>query len=140
MIYHEERLDGVHWRLAGFINQAIHRLSKHHPDWLILCGWRGEKKQHEAFLKGTSKVDWPNGKHNRVDFDGKPCSWAVDLSPWPYDAGKDEKRLYLVAGYIMALADEWGVKVRIGADWDSDFATLDQSLKDPWHIELVEPV
>lgn len=140
MIHHEERLNGVHPVLKGFIRMAIDKLSKRHHNWLIVCGWRNKQDQHAAFLSGVSQVDWPWSMHNHLDSDGYPCSLAVDISPYPYDAGKDEKRLYLVAGYIMALADEWGVKVRIGADWDSDFATLDQSLKDPWHIELVEPV
>jgi len=136
MIYHEERLDGVHPVLAEFIRKAISRLSVYWPDWLILCGFRNQADQHAAFLAGTSNVDWPNGKHNRMDVDGNPCSWAVDISPYPYDAGKDEKRLYLIAGFLLCLAQELGVKLRLGADWDGDLQTLDQHLKDPWHIEL----
>lgn len=146
MIYHEERLNSVHPVLADFVRHAIERLSKHHPDWLIVCGWRGEHEQHEAFLAGTSNADWPNGKHNATieitypngETIRKPRSLAVDISPYPYDAGRDKNRLYLMAGYMMALADEWGVKIRFGADWDGDLATLDQQLHDVWHIELVE--
>jgi len=146
MIYHKERLDEVHPKLAAFILTLIHQLEKYWPDWLILCGWRNQADQHAAFLAGTSKVDWPNGKHNHTvremdpvtgEDDNIPCSLAVDLSPYPYDAGKDEKRLYLIAGYAMALADRMEVKIRIGADWDGDLQTLDQKLKDPWHYELV---
>lgn len=136
MIYHEERLDGVHPVLAGFVRKAIARLSVYWPDWLIICGFRNRDDQHAAFLAGNSDVDWPFGKHNRMDADGKPWSWAVDISPHPYDAGKDEKRLYLVAGFLLALAQEWGIKLRLGADWDGDLQTLDQHLKDPWHFEL----
>lgn len=136
MIYHAERLTGVHPALADFIRKALNRISRYWPDWIILCGWRGEAEQHAAFLAGTSKVDWPNGKHNKTDFEGKPYSWAVDISPHPYDAGRDVKRLYLVAGFMLALADEWAVSLRLGADWDGDLQTLDQSLADPWHFEL----
>jgi hypothetical protein len=136
MIYHKERLDDVHPTLAAFILTLIHQLEKHWPDWLIICGWRNQQDQHAAFLAGTSKVDWPNGKHNRVKF-ARPESLAVDLSPYPYDKGKDENRLYLIAGYAMALADRMEVKIRIGADWDGDLSTADQKLHDPWHFELV---
>ena len=65
-----------------------------------------------------------------------PCSLAVDIAPYPYDAGRDRERLYLIAGYAVRLAEERGVKLRIGADWDGDFETLDQKLADPWHYEI----
>jgi len=145
MIYHKERLDDVHPTLVAFILTLIAQLEKHWPDWLIICGWRNQQDQHAAFLAGTSKVDWPNGKHNNtlvvvdennMPVDIKPYSLAVDLSPYPYDKGKDRERLYLVAGYAMALADRLGYNIRIGADWDGDLQTLDQKLHDPWHIEL----
>jgi hypothetical protein len=149
MIYHKERLDDVHPTLAAFILTLVTQLEKHWPDWLILCGWRNQQDQHAAFLAGTSKVDWPNSKHNktRIKLDKfyeehtekilLPASLAVDLSPYPYDAGKDRERLYIVAGYAMALADRLGYKIRIGADWDGDLQTIDQKLHDPWHFELV---
>lgn len=153
MIYHEYRLNGVHPMLAGFIRLLCSRLSVHHPDWLIVCGWRGETEQHEAFLAGRSKVDWPNSQHNRMievstlEYNVRstsaavvkkmvPQSVAVDLAPYPYDAGRDKERLYLIAGYARCLADVEGVPLRIGADWDGDLATLDQKLHDPWHYEL----
>ena len=136
MIYHSERLVGVNPVLVGFIESLIDCLTKHYPDWLILCGWRGRIDQHAAFLTKTSMVDWPHSKHNHM-INGLPDSLAVDLSPYPYDGGKDKSRLYLVAGYAMAVANELGVKLRIGADWDGDFQTLDQQLQDPWHYELI---
>ena len=137
MIYHEERLDGVHPHLAWFIRSLIHRLSAYWPDWLIICGWRNEVDQHAAFVSGASKLDWPFGKHNHTSRSGEPLSLAVDLSPYPYDQGRDVNRLYLIAGYAICLAEELGVKLRTGADWDGDLQTLDQRLKDPWHYELV---
>ncbi len=149
MIYHEERLDGVHPHLAWFIRSLIRKLSAYWPDWLIICGWRNEAEQHAAFISGASKVDWPNSKHNHTRIlTGKfyepqtglvkiADSMAVDLSPYPYDQGRDVNRLYLIAGYAICLAEELGVKLRIGADWDGDLQTLDQRLNDPWHYELV---
>lgn len=147
MIYHRDRLVGVHPTLEMFIRLLISKLETHWPEWQVLCGWRNQADQHAAFISGHSGVDWPNGAHNhmvKVDNpveDGPvmlPDSLAVDLSPYPYDAGKDERRLYLVAGYAMRLADERGIKIRFGADWNSNFRVNDQSLHDPWHFELVE--
>ncbi len=136
MIYHKERLDDVHPRLAAFILTLIHCLEPHWPDRLIVCGWRGKEEQHAAFLSGASQVDWPNGAHNAVDNEGAPCSLAVDLSPYPNDAGKDVNRLYIIIGYAMALADRFGYKIRFGGDWNSNLQTLDQKLHDPWHFEI----
>lgn len=135
MIYHKERLDGVHPALAAFIERALEKISRYWPDWLIVCGWRGQAEQHAAFTSGHSAVDWPNSKHNYM-IDGKPASLAVDIAPHPYDAGKDVKRLYLVAGFMLGLAAEWQVNLRLGADWDGDLQTTDQKLADPWHFEL----
>jgi len=144
MIYHEERLLQVHPDLANFIYDLCGRLVPRHKDWLIMCGWRGEKEQHEAFINGFSKVDWPDGKHNymaEVESHGAkikiPQSLAVDLSPHPYDEGRDKGRLYIIAGYGMALAEEQGLNIRCGADWNGNLSTSDQKLHDLFHYELV---
>jgi len=144
MIYSEDRLLQVHPDLANFIYDLCGRLTPRHKDWLIICGWRGQAEQHRAFVNGFSKVDWPDSKHNHMtEFkkDGMdimiPQSLAVDLSPHPYDRGKDTGRLYIIAGYGMALAEEQGLNIRCGADWNGNLQTLDQKLKDPWHYELV---
>ena len=144
MIYSEDRLLQVHPDLANFIYDLCGRLTPRHKDWLIICGWRGQAEQHRAFVNGFSKVDWPDSKHNHMtEFkkDGMdimiPQSLAVDLSPHPYDRGKDTGRLYIIAGYAMCLTDEMGLNIRCGADWNGNLQTLDQKLKDPWHYELV---
>lgn len=46
-------------------------------DCSITDGHRDEIKQNFYFEKGTSKVQWPNSKHN-----SNP-SLAVDCVPWP---------------------------------------------------------
>jgi peptidoglycan L-alanyl-D-glutamate endopeptidase CwlK len=48
-------------------------------DITVLCGWRGEASQNEAFRAGNSKLQWPNSKHNSVP------SNAVDIAPYPVD-------------------------------------------------------
>lgn len=46
-------------------------------DLAVLCGYRGEKEQNEAFAKGASKLQWPHSKHNHLP------AFAVDLAPLP---------------------------------------------------------
>jgi len=152
MIKHEERLLQVHPDLANFIYDLCGKLEPRHKDWLIICGWRPEADQHAAFLAGTSTKDWPDGKHNHmveiiknVVVDGVlqkvpemiPLSLAVDISPHPYDRGKDKGRLYIISGFAMALAEEQGLKIRCGADWNGNLSTTDQKLHDLFHYELV---
>jgi len=141
MIYHEERLLQVDPDLANFIYDLCGRLAPRHKDWLIICGWRGEEEQHEAFISNHSTVDWPNSKHNHFIYHGEkiqvPQSLAVDLSPHPYDQGKDKGRLYIISGYAMALAEEQGLNIRCGTDWNGNLSTTDQKLHDLFHYELV---
>ena len=152
MIYHEERLLQVHPDLANFIYDLFGKLEHRHKDWLVICGWRNEADQHAAFLAGTSTKDWPDGKHNHmveiiknVVVDGVlqkvpemiPLSLAVDIGPHPYDRGKDKGRLYIISGFAMALAEEQGLKIRCGADWNGNLSTTDQKLHDLFHYELV---
>lgn len=48
-------------------------------DHTILEGHRGQEAQHAAFVKGASKLDWPNGNHNAYP------SEAADATPYPID-------------------------------------------------------
>lgn len=48
-------------------------------DCTILCGYRGESEQKQAFDAGRSQVNWPDSNHNREP------SLAVDVAPWPLD-------------------------------------------------------
>lgn len=50
-------------------------------DFTILCGARYEKEQHDAFVDGRSKVDWPNSKHNPKP-ENFNLSEAVDVAPY----------------------------------------------------------
>lgn len=81
-------------------------------DLTVLCGYRGEKEQNEAFAKGTSKLQWPHSKHNHLP------ALAVDLAPFPIDwtehgrAGFEALRTYAVG-----VAEKMGIKIRI-ISWD----------------------
>ena len=76
MIYHEERLMDVDTKLINLVKEF-----SMYEDVIVLCGYRGEKEQTEAFNKGNSKAKWPKSKHNK-----KP-SLAIDIGP-TLDSGK----------------------------------------------------
>lgn len=100
----------------------------------ILVGHRNEEDQHKAFLTGKSKLDWPNGNHNKL-----PSS-AVDAAPYPIDFSESHKnlaRFYYFAGFVKAMAFHMGLKIRWGGDWDSDNDFKDQKFDDLVHFELV---
>ena len=48
-----------------------------------------------------------------------------------------DRPLYFFAGYVKAKAEELGIPLRLGADWDSDENTEDHTLRDAGHFELV---
>ena len=114
------------------INQALGRMKT--IDFAVTCGTRGETEQNEAFRTGKSKVKYPDSKHNYSP------SKAVDIVA--YVSGKpswNHKHMTYLAGYIMAVAEEYDIKLRCGCNWDQDDEVLtDQTFQDLGHFELVE--
>ena len=46
----------------------------------------------------------------------------------------------LLAGFILCIAAQKGIKLRWGGDWDNDFDTRDEGrFRDLPHFELLEP-
>jgi len=128
----EQRLSTCDERLQRLLREAIKQV-----DFVVLCGHRNEEEQEDAFRRGTTTKRWPNSKHNRSP------SVAVDIAP--YFPGikidwKDLPAFARLAGYIQRIADEQGVKIRWGADWDGDWRTAghdpDERFIDGPHIEL----
>ena len=103
-------------------------------DCTVVTGRRGRAEQNKAYKNGKSKLKYPRSKHN------KPVSLAMDLAP--YIKGKgiswDASQCYYFAGYVMRVADELGIKLRCGSDWDGDRDVNDQSFNDLVHFELME--
>ena len=110
--------------------QRVFREVIKHFDCVITEGHRGEELQHQYFLEGKSKKDWPNGEHNHIP------SRAVDAVPYPVDY-KDVRRICYFAGYVMATALTLGIKLRWGYDWDGDTDLNDQTFNDGPHFELI---
>ena len=112
-------------RLCYVMKEAIR-----YQDFMVVCGFRGQEAQDEAFLKGRSDKEWPEGKHNVSP------SLAVDIAPWPVD-WLDTHRFALLAGRILQIGDINDIEIRWGSDWDGDSTTLDHQLKDWGHFELI---
>lgn len=124
-------LDSADLRLQTIAGHVL--LIKDHS---ILKGHRGQLAQVEAFRSGASKLDWPHGKHN-----GMP-SKALDVQTYPRPAKKQdlrEEQLYLLGLYV-GFAAQQGVKLRTGADWDTDGEVSDNGWDDLFHVEILDDV
>ena len=98
-------------------------------DCSIIVGYRGREDQNRAFREGHSKVEWPNGKHNK-----NPSS-AVDVAPYPVDWDDRERFIYF-AGFVKGVAYRMNIPIRWGGDWDSDTELSDNKFDDLVHFEL----
>ncbi len=113
-------------RLQRVFNKVIERY-----DCTIIFGHRNEAAQTLAFESGKSKLQWPDSNHNALP------SKAVDVMPYPIN-WSDYQRSAHFAGYVLGVAEEMGIKLRWGGDWDRDGQLKDQRFKDYPHFELVD--
>jgi peptidoglycan L-alanyl-D-glutamate endopeptidase CwlK len=111
--------------------QMVFREVIKHFDCCIIEGHRGQTLQHLYFTQGKSKLDWPNGEHNRFP------SRAVDAMPYPID-WKDVQRDCYFAGFVVGIGLTMGIKIRWGKDWDGDTDLNDQTFCDGPHFEVIE--
>ena len=108
-------------------------------DVTVVYGWRGQKTQNELVRRRLSRSPWPTSKHNKMLDNGTPNSEAIDIAPWvdkkiPW---KDTDIFCIVAGSFLAAANELGIPLRWGGDWDMDGSTKDHTLLDYGHLELI---
>jgi peptidoglycan L-alanyl-D-glutamate endopeptidase CwlK len=114
-------------QLQRLMNEAIK-----YVDFTITCGFRNQADQHKAFVEGNSKLDWPNGEHN------KNPSRAVDVAPY-VNGGidwNDAEAFTLLAGIIFGIAKMMNIPITLGIDWDGDLNVKEHSFKDRPHIQL----
>lgn len=121
----------AHLRTADARLQSLAHKVIEHMDHTILCAHRGQKEQDLAFSTGKSKVRWPNSKHNSL-----PAK-AIDVAPYPID-WNDTHRFARLMGHYERVANEQGIKIRLGMDFSGDGRTVDERFLDFPHIELVE--
>lgn len=118
----KKRLKGVDHRLIMILDELIKMM-----DVTIIEGLRSAERQEELLKKGATKVKY--SKH----MEGK----AVDLAPYPID-WEDRDTFHYMAGMIRGIAHLLNIKVRVGADWNSDGNTKDNSFDDLVHFELLD--
>lgn len=133
----ENNLKGVHPKLIVVVRKA---LSYGVMDFSVGEGVRTLQRQHELLSTGATQT--LNSKH-LLQPDG--FGHAVDLYPSPVNMAQVNRgywpeciRFGLLAGLIMRAAQEEGVQLRWGMDWDKDGQTLDHSFFDAPHFELID--
>lgn len=118
-------------QLIDLFNEVIK-----HYDCIILCGHRNKEDQDEAYFKGHSQLKFPESKHNKTP------SRAVDVAPYfakkPHIRWEDKAKFYHFIGYVQAVADQMGIRIRSGSNWDMDEELHDQSFLDLPHFELLD--
>ena len=100
-------------------------------DCSVIEGYRGKEEQDAAFHSGKSKLQYPKSKHNRQP------ALAADVIPYPVD-WDDTKQFYHFAGFVQGIAEEMGIQIRWGGDWNSNRLFEDQSFHDLPHYELIK--
>jgi peptidoglycan L-alanyl-D-glutamate endopeptidase CwlK len=128
------RLKGVHPQLVRVVERAIELTT---VDFMVLEGVRTPQRQRELYAQGRTKpgpvVTWTLTSNHFVKADG--FGHAVDLCPWPVD-WTDLKKFDAISRAMFAAAEELGVKIRWGADWDRDGKPRERGETDSPHFEL----
>ena len=127
-----DRLTGVDPVLIHLVERAI-KTTKVDFGIAFLGGRRSPLEQHKLFTDGFSTKDGfaKRSKHQSgMAFDVIPfVDGRVAQNQWNYA---------MVVSAILIKADELGLNVRSGTNWDMDNTFLeDQTFQDYGHIELV---
>lgn len=115
--------------MPKFSQRSLKNLSQCHPnlqkiaheaikefDFIVICGYRGEKEQNDAVRRGTSKLKFPKSKHN------KSPSLAFDAVPYIKGAkgGIDwsaRAKFLEMRAVFKKVAERLGIPVRF-ISWD----------------------
>jgi peptidoglycan L-alanyl-D-glutamate endopeptidase CwlK len=123
-------------------------------DNTIIFGHRPKQLQFELFQKGRKLVGdiwvvsdkslvvtncdgYKIASYHNYEKGGELCSLAIDVAP--YANGRmltDDKSVCYFAGKVMRRAQEMGIPLKWGGDWDGDQDTKDQTFHDLVHFEL----
>lgn len=120
-----ERLQGVHPDLVKVVKLAI---SRSDVDFTVIEGVRSREKQAENVRKGVSQT--MNSRHL--------TGHAVDLGPLvngqiPWN---DKSYFNKQAQLMLACAEELGIAIRWGGDWNENGDWKDEKFYDGPHFEL----
>jgi hypothetical protein len=109
-------------------------VTKTNPDIHICQGYRTENDQHNDFLSGKSKLDWPNSAHNNLK-EGLPFSEAVDL----FVLDSEGKAQFPISRYqdLYDAAILSNQQINWGGLWQT-FKDYDHFQNSGWHSPLSE--
>ena len=128
------RLEGVHPQLVAVVARAIKLTAQ---DFVVLEGVRTPARQAELYAQGRTrpgdKVTWTMTSNHFRKADG--YGHAVDICPWPVDWTTPSK-FDAIANAMEQAADELGINIRWGADWDDDGNRRERGESDSPHFEL----
>lgn len=124
-----EQLNTCHPKLVQVLEAAIKKI-----DFSVIEGHRGEAEQNRAFAEGKSRLRWPNSKHNKMP------SEAVDIWPHPFkpEYWNQIEVWENLAKVVLECAEELGIKIRWGGDWNQNGDWRDEKFIDGPHFELME--
>ena len=130
-----KNLRGVHPALVSVVQRAIQITEQ---DFSVLEGIRTDERQAELYAQGRTKpgkiVTWTLKSPHIPKADG--YGHAVDLVPYPID-WSDLPKFDAIAKAMFQAAEEVGVAIRWGADWDRDGIARERGETDSPHFELV---
>lgn len=113
-------------------------------DCTILEGLRTPERQQELYAQGRTApgaiVTYKDGIALRSKHQARPgesFSRAVDVLPYTIN-WQDTGRMHYFAGYVRRVAEEMGIRVKWGGDWDNDTEVLDERFRDLPHWELMD--
>lgn len=128
------KLEGVHPNLVKVVKRAIQISDQ---DFMVLEGVRTLKRQKELYAQGRTKpgpkVTWTLNSRHIPKADG--LGHAVDLVPYPVDWNTASK-FDAIYKAMMVAADDLGVQIRSGMDWDGDGKLREAKEYDSPHFEL----
>lgn len=129
-----QKMEGLHPKLIAVIERAI-EITK--QDFTVIEGVRTKERQQELYDQGRKTpgpiVTWTLNSRHLPGKDG--LGRAVDIAPSPLD-WNDLKKFDAIADAMFAAAKELKVKLRWGADWDSDGKRRERSEHDSPHFEI----
>ena len=149
-----QRLDTTH----PDIQRLMRRVGPHFAN-TILEGERSEEQQRKNVEKGVSKTMDSNHLHSpsdAVDAAPDPLAWpqagklkarvesvagqltdeqATEIMALVEEYVKEVGIFYYFGGFVLGTAQEMGVGIRWGGDWDGDRVITDQGFDDLVHFE-----
>jgi peptidoglycan LD-endopeptidase CwlK len=122
----KQRLATCDKRIQGVFERVIATY-----DCTILEGHRNEADQEADYDAGKTELHWPHGKHNALP------SKAVDAMPVPINWANREQ-IIMFAGFVLGTAQQMGIKLRWGGDWDGKRDPKLNKFSDMDHFELID--